>query len=229
MDHPNRLTRLVAIQVILQSKRLITAAEIAKRFAISKRTVYRDIKALEEAGLPIYNVEGKGYSLVDGFSLAPIQFTEEEANALITGHKFISRNKDASLVKHHQLAIDKVRAVLRHKNKDHSSLLEERVAFFNNFKNETTSNCLPLAQKAITNFHFLDLTYKSINTQQITTRTVEPYALYHTKENWILIGWCHLRNNFREFRLDGIQQIEMSKNTFKPRKFDLLKYFLSVN
>ena len=229
MEHLNRLTRLVSIQMILQSKRILTASDIAKRFDISKRTVYRDIKTLEAAGLPIYNVEGKGYALVDGFSLAPIQFTEEEALALITGHKFIIRNKDASLIEQHQLAIDKVKAVMRNKNKDSSSLLEQRVAFFHNYKNETTSDCLLIAQKAITNFQFLKLRYRSINTQEITERKIEPCALYHTKENWILIGWCHLRNNYREFRLDGIENVQKTKEIFKPRKFDLLHYFLTIN
>ncbi len=77
-----RLSRLVALLTLLQTKRLITAAELADRFAVSTRTIYRDMRALENAGVPILTHEGKGYGLLEGYRLPPLTFTEQEANAL---------------------------------------------------------------------------------------------------------------------------------------------------
>lgn len=212
----------------LQSKRLVTATEVAKKFDVSIRTVYRDIKALEEAGVPICTEEGKGYSLMEGYKLPPVMFTEEEANALITAEKIISRNKDASLVKHYTEAMLKIKAILRYSEKDKVDLLSERMAYIKNRYNNTTSNYLATIQKAITNFTILRITYQTISKNEITTRKIEPQALYHTQENWIAIAWCHLRNDFREFRLDRIQSISELDEKFEPRNFNLMEYFYSI-
>ncbi|MEO7046774.1 MAG: HTH domain-containing protein, partial [Ferruginibacter sp.] len=91
-----RLSRLTAILTQLQTKRLLTTSELAKKFSVSSRTIYRDIKALERAGVPILTEEGKGYSLMEGYRIPPIMFTESEANALITAEQLIRKNKDAS-------------------------------------------------------------------------------------------------------------------------------------
>src|SRR6187402_3559676 len=90
-----RLSRLTAILMLLQTKRLSTASELASRFMVSNRTIYRDIKALEQAGVPILTEEGKGYLLMEGYRIPPVMFTESEANALITAEQLILKNKDA--------------------------------------------------------------------------------------------------------------------------------------
>ena len=93
-----RLSRLSAILIMLQSKKIVTATQIAKKFNVSTRTAYRDVKALEVSGVPLFTEEGKGYALMSGYTLPPVMFTEEEANALITAENMVSRNKDQSLV-----------------------------------------------------------------------------------------------------------------------------------
>ncbi len=80
----NRIDRLSAILIQLQSKQVVKAQEVADRFGISLRTVYRDIKSLEEAGIPIGAEAGKGYFIMDGYHLPPVMFTKEEASALLT-------------------------------------------------------------------------------------------------------------------------------------------------
>ncbi len=224
-NHIPRLSRLAAILTLLQSKRIITASEIAKKFDISIRTAYRDIKALEESGVPIFTEEGKGYSLIDGYILPPIMFTEHEANALITAEKLISKNKDKSLTENHKEAITKVKAVLRYSNKDKAELLSERVFYMQNLTKETTSNNLSTVQIAITNLTLIKIRYRSISKDELTDRVIEPYALYHTQENWILIAWCRLRNDYREFRLDKIQSLELFSEQFEGRSFNLVNYF----
>ena len=103
-DKP-RLVRLASILTHMQSKRIITATDIAEKHGISIRTVYRDIRALEATGIPIITEEGKGYSIIEGYSLPPVMFTEDEANAIITAEKIISKNSDKSLVEQYQKAI----------------------------------------------------------------------------------------------------------------------------
>lgn len=105
-----RLSRLTAILTQLQSKRIITARQLAKKHDVSVRTIYRDIHTLEKSGIPILTEEGKGYSSMEGYHLSPIFFTEEEANALITLEQLAIKNKDLSLVKNTTSAIEKIKA-----------------------------------------------------------------------------------------------------------------------
>ena len=232
MNKPNnipRLSRLSAILTFLQSKRVITATEIANKFGISKRTAYRDIKALVLSGIPIYTDEGKGYSLVEGYTLPPIMFTEQEANALITAEELISKNKDKSLIDNHSSAIAKIKSVMRFSKKEKAEILSERIAYFNNFKKEITSSNLSTIQVAITNLELVSIKYLSISKNELTKREIEPQALYHSNENWILIAWCNLRNDYREFRLDKIETLEVLNKHFNSRDFNLIEYFKSYN
>lgn len=220
-----RLSRLTAILTMLQAKRILKAREIADRYGISIRTVYRDIKTLKNSGIPISTIEGKGFSLIKGYNLPPVMLTEQEANALITAAELISRNTDKSLIENHFNAISKIKAVLNYSNKDKTTLLSERILFFNNYKRETTSNNLSIIQLAITNFNLLSITYKSISADEITKRVIEPHALYHTNENWILIAYCQLRKDYREFRLDKIQSLISLNKQFDNKDFMLIDYF----
>ncbi len=95
----NRIDRLHAILTHLQSKKRVTAQELADRFNISLRTVYRDVKALDESGVPVIGEAGSGYSIMEGYRLPPVMFTQEEAAALIMGAKLAERMTDASVKK----------------------------------------------------------------------------------------------------------------------------------
>ena len=122
----NRLSRLTAILIQLQTKRIVTASELANKFNISKRTIYRDLKALEHSGVPILTEEGKGYTLMEGYKVPPVMFTEKQANALILAEQLVLKNKDASFVKDYSDAIDKIKAILKYTAKDKVNLLANR-------------------------------------------------------------------------------------------------------
>lgn len=224
-NNTKRLSRLTAILTILQTKRLLTASELANKFSVSKRTVYRDIKALEQAGVPILTEEGKGYSLMEGYRIPPIMFTESEANALITAEQLILKNKDASFVKEYSEAINKIKSVLRNNTKDKANLLSDRTVFRQNADHDRTSNYLSTLQLALTNFHLVKLKYHSFDNDQVTERTIEPFAIYSTQENWLLIAFCLLRKDFRAFRLDRIQNLTTLNEQFEPHKITLQEYF----
>lgn len=219
-----RLSRLVAILTQLQTKRMLTAASLAAKFNVSIRTIYRDIKALEQAGVPVLTEEGKGYSLMEGYRIPPVMFTETEANALITAEQLVLKNKDSSFIKEYTEAVVKIKSVLKHTAKDKANLLSERLQFRQNAENERTSNHLSSLQFALTNFYLTEIKYTD-ETGKISQRIIEPFAMYSTQENWLLIAWCRLRKDFRAFRLDRIQSLNILPEKFTPHKITLQEYF----
>jgi predicted DNA-binding transcriptional regulator YafY len=144
-----RLSRLTAILTQLQSKRIVTAKEIAEKHDVSIRTVYRDVRTLEKSGIPILTEEGKGYSIMEGYKLPPVMFTEKQANALILAEQLVLKNKGASFIKDYSEAIDKIKSILRYTIKDKANLLADRTQY-NQVKNqERNSNNLSDLQNAL--------------------------------------------------------------------------------
>ena len=219
-----RLARLTAILTQLQSKRMLTARDIAEKHSVSIRTVYRDIRTLEKSGIPICVEEGKGYYLMEGYKLPPIMFTTEEANALITAEHFINNNKDTSLVEQYKNAIEKIKAVLKYVQKDKAELLTERLQIRDYNKTEKSSHYLIRLQTAITDYKLVEIDYEALDKKK-TKRIIEPFALIHTEENWVLHAYCRLRKDFRAFRLDRIQDLKLNSKTFSPHKITLQEYF----
>ncbi len=226
-DKP-RLARLTAILTQLQSKRIVTAKDISEKHLVSVRTVYRDIRTLEKSGIPIISVDGKGYSIVEGYKIPPIMFTEEEANALITAEQLILKNKDQSLAEHYQKAITKIKSVLKQTHQEKTELLTDRIQVRNNHENEKTSNYLILLQSTISNYQVVKIEYLSLENRK-SEREIEPFALYTTQDNWILIAFCRLKNEFRAFRLDCIQKLNVLENNFEPHKITLQQYLESCS
>lgn len=220
----NRLSRLTAILTQLQTKRIMTAPELAKKFAVSIRTIYRDIKALEQSGVPVLTEDGKGYTLMEGYRVPPVMFTEKQANALILAEQLVLKNKDASFVKDYVEAIEKIKAVLGHKVKDKANLLAERTRFNQNINSEKNSNNLSDLQFALTNYLVVKIGYLN-EANQDSERLIEPFALLSTTENWLLVAWCRSRNDFRYFRLDRIKRLEILDEKFSPHKMTLQEYF----
>jgi predicted DNA-binding transcriptional regulator YafY len=220
-----RISRLTALLTQIQTKRLVTATELANKFSVNVRTIYRDIAALCKAGIPIVPEEGKGYTIMEGYRLPPVMLTESEANALVTAEQLVLKNKDASFVKEYTEAINKIKSVLRSNTKDKINLLSNRMVFRQNGQNEITSNYLSTLQLALTNFSITEIKYHSTETNKTTNRKIEPFAIYSTHENWLLIAFCQLRKNFRVFRLDRIQQLTVLTDKFEPHKMTLQEYF----
>nr|WP_294859778.1 YafY family protein [uncultured Fluviicola sp.] len=224
-NETSRLSRLTAILLQLQSKRLVTATSLAAKFDVSVRTIYRDIRALEQSGVPIITEEGKGYSLMEGYRIPPVTFSEREANALITAEQFVLKNKDASFVQDYTDAITKIKSVLRESTKDGANLLSDRIAIGQNSSNDRTSNQLSALQLALTNFNLVRMGYQKADSSETTERIIEPFALLSTQENWLLLAWCRLRKEFRFFRLDRIKSLQVQTEKFEPHNMTLKEYF----
>lgn len=223
----SQLSRLIAILTLLRSKRLLTATELAKKFDVSLRTIYRDIRKLEEAGIPVFTVEGRGYSLMENYTVAPVQFTEKQANALITAQHIISQSKDVSFVSHFNDALTKIKSVFRTSIQEKSELLNDKIHVFNWEYEDFSSDALSEIQLAITNFSFVEINYQKAQDHEATFRKIEPCAMYSTNNKWILIAWCHLRKDLRAFRIDRIKHFKILAEHFEDRKFSIQDYFKS--
>lgn len=227
-----QLARIINILTLLKSKRVVTATELAKKYEVSVRTIYRDIRKLEESGVPIITLEGKGYTLMDGYTVAPVQFTQEQANALITAQHLVKQTNDISFSNSFEEALTKIKSVFRNSIQEKSELLHSKIHVFNrSLYNKTeervSSNALSEIQLSITNFNYVDINYRKADDPNITFRRIEPCAIYAAEYNWILIAWCHLRKDYRSFRIDRIQHFKIAQEKFEDRRFSIEKYFHS--
>ncbi len=225
----NRIDRLHAILTHLQSKKRVTAQEIADRFNISLRTVYRDVKALDESGVPVIGEAGSGYSIMEGYRLPPVMFTQEEAGALLMGSKLAEQLTDDSVIRNYSSALYKIKAVLRGDDKAHVEALTDHIEIMASRipKEEASHPYLAAAQKAIVDKKVLFLRYSSIN-GDITERKVEPIGLCYYSQGWHMIGWCRLRNGYRDFRLTRMQKMIAQDEVFNSSHPSIQEYIKTM-
>lgn len=215
----NRFDRITAILIQLQSKKIVKAQDLADRFDISLRTVYRDIRSLEEAGVPLYGEAGIGYSLVDGYRLPPVMFTREEALTFVTAEKFMEQFTDASTRSSYQSAMYKMKAVLRSDEKDLVENIEDSILIRkrNHGNSDAPDNVLDVLLQCISANCVAKMTYNAFNSEGKTQRAIEPIGIYHENQFWYVIGWCHLRKDYRHFRADRITNIVLSDEKFHKK------------
>jgi predicted DNA-binding transcriptional regulator YafY len=222
----NRLDRVTAILIQLQSKRIIKAQEIADRFKISLRTVYRDIRSLEAAGIPIIGEAGVGYSIMEGYRLPPIQFTKEEATSFLMASKIIEKYTDAENYQVYQSALFKIKAVLRTVEKNYiEDIAPHILVLSNNYQQSSANNqFLQNILSAINEKKLVSLKYRDINAQNITQRDIETIGIYLQNSFWYFIAYCRLRNDYRTFRTDRILDFKILEESFQTQHPSLKEY-----
>ena len=216
-----RIDRLLAYLLMFQSRGLIRAQDFAERFEISERTVYRDIDALCEVGVPIYGVAGEGYRLMEGYYLRPVTFTPEEARALalalsmFTGFAVDGETRQAA-----GRAREKIQAILPNRQKGEVAALTAVLNFYAlpQPQIDFDDQKLLAIQRAIHHNQLIDLTYYSQAGKQQTRRVVEPIELTMMNHTWLLNGYCRLRQDIRNFNLARIEQYHVLTQSFVPRK-----------
>lgn len=206
----NRIDRVTAILIQLQSKRIVKAQEIADRFGISLRTVYRDIKTLDEAGIPVIGEAGTGYSIMDGYRLPPVMFTREEATAFLTAEKLVEKLTDQSTKEDYTSAMLKVKAVLRLTEKDHLEQMGNHIQVLDNPylpKQQNETKHIQSILDAIAKNAVINITYVSDAEQKETNRNIEPVGIFFMGRFWYLIAYCLLRKDYRHFKVNCIRQL----------------------
>lgn len=224
----NRIDRLTGMILLLQSHRVITAEQIAEHFEMSMRTVYRDLAALGEAGVPIVAEAGVGYSLMRGYHMPPVMFTEHEAAALFTSGEVTEQIADETLRGALRSALLKVKAVLPKDRQDQLTRLKNSVGVWlsTRRKEDDQLAVMPL-QQAVIHRRCINLAYNAGNRGEITSRVIEPLGMMFYAREWHLIAFCRMRGEFRDFRLDRMQRWEVLTERFDGHEGFSVKEFLA--
>ncbi|WP_297696444.1 YafY family protein [uncultured Eudoraea sp.] len=225
----NRIDRLVAILTTLQSKRIVTVNHIADKYEISERTVYRDLKALGEIGVPISFEENKGYTILQGFFLPPVSLTSEEANSLILITSLADKFSDKTTRNHVDNAMSKIKAVIRNSNKSDIDFLQSQIRIYKSPTENNSTDFLTVIQKSITEKQILHIEYLN-NNQEKSQREIEPIGLTFYSNQWHLIAWCSKRKSYRDFKINQIKALNNTMESFrKSNHFDLNEYILTIS
>jgi predicted DNA-binding transcriptional regulator YafY len=225
----NRIDRLFGMTTLLQARRYTSAEHLAGHFSISVRTVYRDIRALGEQGIPVSFEIGRGYFLVQGYFLPPVSFTPDEANALLLLESLGATLADGSIQPHMAAALQKVRAVLRPADQDRLAQLASRIRLHVPEYAESHTAHLATIQAAIANGHVLEVDYQDKHGGS-TRRRVEPIGLVFYNFTWHFIGWCQLRQAYRDFRVARVQRLTATSLPFTHQpQLTLADYLATLN
>ncbi|MBK9014098.1 MAG: WYL domain-containing protein [Saprospiraceae bacterium] len=213
----NRTDRLMGIIAHIQSKKYQTAEQLAEHFGMSVRTVYRDLRAMNEIGVPVGFEAGRGYYIVGGYFLPPVSLTAEEANALALTEPLVLRFADREVARHVGTALAKIKMALGSQQRDNLENIQSKTAHyipeaFAHLMPDT--NFLTVIQNAIVHRTILKMEYANAE-EEVSSREVEPIGLTFYSLNWHLIGWCHLRNDYRDFRTNRIRRLTASIMPFR--------------
>jgi len=204
MSRSQRL--LTLLQDLRGRRRPVTADALALALGVSVRTLYRDINVLRAQGARIEGEAGFGYVLRPGFLLPPLMFTPEEIEAVLIGASWVARRQDLAMEASARSALAKIVAVapdeLRHMV-ERSGLLVGAIS-----PGEGTTIDARIIRGALRRERKLTLTYADATTTS-TERTVWPVALAIYETTQVLAAWCELRGDFRHFRLDRIQRVDV--------------------
>lgn len=210
----NRIDRLFGILTLLQSKKFVTAGSLADKFEISVRTVYRDIRALEELGIPVGFEQPKGYFIVQGYFLPPLSLTMDEANALILMASLSEKFADKSVNKYCQDALTKLKTILKYGDKEKAELISSNISIWQSSEEYSGNEHISTIQKAIVNKTIIEIEYTN-NQNQFSKRELEPIGLAFYSNQWHLIAWCWKRKEYRDFKIKMIGKLT---ETYKPFK-----------
>lgn len=207
-----RADRLFQIVQLIRGRRLTTAAFLAQRLEVSERTVYRDVADLQHQGVPIEGEAGVGYRLGAGFELPPLMFTQDEASALVAAARLAQSWLDPAMARDIEAALGKILSVLP----PAARLSAEAIALYAPALalDDSTRARLQTLREAVQARHKLRLVYRDANGAP-SDRTVRPLGCFYWGKVWTLSGWCELRHDFRGFRVDRIDAVEVLPERFR--------------
>ncbi len=215
----NRTDRLLAMVLELQGRDHVTAAELARTFGVTTRTIYRDIQALGESGVPVVSAPGQGYWLMEGYFLPPVSLSPDQAVMLILGSEVMTQSFDAQYQEAATSARRKIEAVLSQDVHKEVAYLKENIRFISSDSKVLADvpGMLAGLRRAILEQKSLHLHYfkrAGSDRGELTERTVDPHGLVHLNGAWMLAAYCHLRGAMRVFKLERVRQLTVLPETF---------------
>lgn len=216
----NRVDRLLGYLLVFQSHDLVRAQDLAARFEVSERTVYRDIEALYEVGVPLVGMPGEGYQLMPGYYLPPVMFSEAEAEALFLAMALLTGlTAEGPTHAAAQSALEKLRVILPKSTLAQVEAMQAVIGFYNlgRHKLDLDNPTFHQLQRAIQERRVVTLHYYGRQRNEASDRAVEPLSLAYLNDVWVLTAWCRLRQDQRTFRLDRIDHLTMTRERFAER------------
>lgn len=223
----NRIDRLMGIMTQLQSKKYCTGEQLANKFEISIRTVYRDIRALGEIGIPVNFEIGKGYFIAQGYFLPPLSLTTQEANALVLLNTLADKFTDNSIAKHSHTALTKIKSVLRYADKDKAEELSSQINVFIPENERNQKSWLAAIQHAIVAAHVLKIEYTG-NDGNHSSREIEPVGLIFYTNQWHLYAWCRVKKDYRDFKVKMISSLVDTEKQHSIKKHRPMMEYLKT-
>ncbi|MFY2506957.1 helix-turn-helix transcriptional regulator [Vibrio pectenicida] len=208
--------RLLELITLLRSKRYaVTASELAYILNVSERTIYRDIKSLVKTGIPILGESGTGYVLQSGTHLPPLMFTKHEMIALELGMRMVRSLSDNELAK--SVLTDKLKQQIE----------DFPICVPDVHTEKRSSNLGKTIRHAIADKLKIKLHYISQNKSK-SQRTVQPLGLVFWGHSWTLVAWCDLRGEYRQFRLDRIENCFVLDETYETTESKNLEHYINL-
>lgn len=223
----NRIDRLMGIMTTLQSKKYCTAEKLSASFEISIRTVYRDIKALGEIGIPVNFDVGKGYYIAPGYFLPPLSLTIEEANALILLNTLANKFTDNSIIRHSHNALTKIKAALRYTDKEKADEISSQINVYTTEGEKKQNAWLSAIQNAIVAKTVLLIAYTNNEGKQ-SKREIEPVGLVFYTNQWHLYAWCLQKKAYRDFKVHMISQLSDTEKPHSIQKHHKLEDYVKI-
>lgn len=228
MDIQKRFDRILGIYMQLQAKPLVKAQDLADRYGISLRTIYRDMQALQAAGVPIYGEAGVGYALLQGYKLPATNFTKEEALSFAAADKLMANYVDKDLYHHFSNALFKMKGGLRSSDKQQVADVEGKLLL--NAKqgafNQKVPAALSILMQSMAEGVRVAISYQKASSDVVESRVLEPIGLFHEYSFWYVMAYCLLRKDYRQFRLDRIQEIKLLHEERFGQQHEELGYYL---
>lgn len=227
----NRTERLFNIILLLQQRPSLTSRDLADHFGVSRRTIFRDLRALSESGVPLTYGESGGYEILDGYQLPPLMLTAREAATLLMGAEFMKLQSDRSLRSDADRVDLKIREVLPKPVAAYIERVKQRTVLDPYWLHGSPSSdgssdgkWYELSQ-AVADQRSVIMEYHVMSRGEVMKRRVDPLALVYYTDHWNLIGYDHLRDDLRNFRLDHILSMHVLSEKFeRPADFDLKLY-----
>ena len=226
---PNVATRLITLIMMLQRQPEQTATVLASRLGVSVRTLHRYFGMLDEMGVPVYAERGRygGFSLVRGYKLPPLVFTPEEAVAISLGTSLINEMWGQLYREAAQGALVKLENVLPDEQRQEIAWAQRTLVAtgMNRADIEMLTPLLKKLRRAVRESCRVSMTYHSNSNPHGDQREINPYALIYRGGWWYVVGFCHLRQDMRYFRVDRISELKLTEQTFPaPVDFDVQAY-----
>jgi predicted DNA-binding transcriptional regulator YafY len=223
----NRTERLFALILLLQNRPSMTSRELAEHFGVSRRTIFRDLRALSESGVPLTYADGGGYEILEGYQLPPLMLSAREAATLLMGTEFMKLQADASLRKDAGQVAMKIQSVLPDEVQEYIDRLKQRTVLDPYWlhayqEDEEERGRWYELSEAVARQRTISMEYYVQSRDELTRRKVDPLGLVYYTDHWNLIAFDHLREAIRNFRLDNIQSMHTTLARFEPPSdFDL--------